>query len=67
MAGEAEVYVDGGIVYMTVPLSNGVFGAINIKTAGGVSADYTVNLGSIAAVALSWNLHASADDTPLFY
>ena len=38
---------------MTVPLSAGVFGAIGVKTAGGTSASFTVNLSSIDSVAAS--------------
>ncbi|MEY2843785.1 MAG: hypothetical protein RI920_1822, partial [Pseudomonadota bacterium] len=46
-------YVPNGYVRLTVPVSNGVFGAISIQTAGGSSAAYTANLASITAVALS--------------
>ncbi len=46
-------YVPNGYVRVTVPLSNGVFGAISIKTAGGVSASYTASITSITGVALS--------------
>ncbi|MBX9717205.1 MAG: pre-peptidase C-terminal domain-containing protein, partial [Burkholderiaceae bacterium] len=46
-------YVPNGYVRLTLPLSNGVFGAISIKTAGGVSASFTVGLSSITGVALS--------------
>jgi len=46
-------YVPNGYVRVTVPLSDGVFGAINIKTAGGVSASYTASLSAINAKALS--------------
>ena len=37
-------FVPNGYVRVTVPLSDGVFGAISIKTAGGVSASYSVSL-----------------------
>jgi hypothetical protein len=46
-------YIENSFVRVTVPLSNGVFGAINIKTAGGTSANYSVNLAQVDAVALS--------------
>jgi hypothetical protein len=46
-------FVPNGFVRLTVPLSDGVFGAISIKTAGGVSAGYTASIGSITATALS--------------
>ncbi|MEY2842731.1 MAG: hypothetical protein RI920_768, partial [Pseudomonadota bacterium] len=46
-------FVANGYVRVTVPLSNGVFGAVSLKTAGGVSASYTASLDSITAVALS--------------
>ncbi len=46
-------FIANGSVTITVPLSALVFGAINIKTAGGTSASYSVNLGSITSVAFS--------------
>ena len=46
-------YLDNGYVRVSVPLSAGVFGAISIKTGGGVSANYTTSLSVIDAVALS--------------
>jgi hypothetical protein len=46
-------FIPNGFVRLTVPLSNGVFGAISIKTAGGVSASYTASINAISAVALS--------------
>lgn len=45
--------VPNGYVRITVPLSDGVFGGISLKTTGGVSAQYTASLASIDAVALS--------------
>ncbi|CAN7346405.1 Ig-like domain-containing protein [Pseudoduganella sp. LjRoot289] len=42
-----------GQVYLTVPLSNGAFGPISVKTAGGVSASFTASLGAVVATALS--------------
>ncbi|MGS0756098.1 beta strand repeat-containing protein, partial [Roseateles sp. GG27B] len=47
------VYINNGYARVTVPLSNGVFGAINIKTAGGTSASYSVNLSGVSSTALS--------------
>jgi hypothetical protein len=38
---------------MNVPLTGGAFGAITVKTAGGTSAAYSVNLGGITATAMS--------------
>ena len=38
--------VPNGYVRVTLPLSDGVFGAISIKTGGGVSASYSVSLSS---------------------
>ena len=46
-------FIANGYVRVTVPLSNGVFGAISVKTAGGTSASYTTSLSSIAATAMS--------------
>ena len=46
-------YIPNGYVRLTLPLSGGAFGAINIKTAGGTSASYSVSLSSIDAVAFS--------------
>ncbi|MDH3461143.1 MAG: hypothetical protein OEM00_09250, partial [Burkholderiaceae bacterium] len=46
-------FVANGYARVTVPLSDGVFGAINVKTAGGTSANYTVSLSNIDSVALS--------------
>jgi hypothetical protein len=45
-------YVNGRAT-LTVPLSDGVFGPISVKTAGGTSASYSVSLTSITATALS--------------
>jgi hypothetical protein len=46
-------YISNGQVTLTVPLSDGAFGPISVKTAGGVSASYTVSLSGIESVALS--------------
>jgi uncharacterized protein YjiK len=46
-------YVGNGYARVTVALVNGVFGAISVKTAGGVSASYSVVLSGVDAVALS--------------
>jgi hypothetical protein len=46
-------FIANGAVRVTVPLSGGVFGAINLKTAGGVSASYSAAITSITATALS--------------
>jgi hypothetical protein len=46
-------YVNNTVVTLTVPLSDGVFGPVSVKTAGGVSASYNVSLTSITATALS--------------
>ena len=48
-----DVFSSGTRVRLTVPLSDGAFGAVSVKTAGGTSALYTVNLGSVQAVAYS--------------
>lgn len=52
-------------VRITVPLSDGTFGPISVKTAGGVSAGFTSALTSIRAIALSGTpadaTHASAN------
>ncbi|MHA4866064.1 Ig-like domain-containing protein [Duganella sp. PWIR1] len=45
-------YINGQ-VYLTVPLSNGAFGPISVKTAGGISASFTASLDGVTAVALS--------------
>jgi len=45
--------VANGTVRLTLPLSNGVFGAISVKTAGGTSAGFSVDLASVNATALS--------------
>jgi hypothetical protein len=42
-----------GYTRVTVPLSNGVFGGITIKTEGGTSATYGVGLTGVSATALS--------------
>ncbi|WP_374090612.1 Ig-like domain-containing protein [Methylomicrobium lacus] len=42
-----------GQVTLTVPLSDGAFGPISVKTAGGVSASFSVSLSSVTATALS--------------
>ncbi len=46
-------FIPNGYVRLTVPLSNAVFGAINVKTGGGTSAVYATNLGAIGSVAFS--------------
>ncbi len=46
-------YDSNGQVVLSVPLNNGSFGAISVKTAGGASAAYSVSLSSITATALS--------------
>uniref|UniRef100_UPI003CF3B8E5 Ig-like domain-containing protein n=1 Tax=Massilia sp. TSP1-1-2 TaxID=2804649 RepID=UPI003CF3B8E5 len=48
----AGQYVNGQ-VSITVPLTNGVFGAINVKTAGGVSASFSASLDAVQALAFS--------------
>ena len=45
--------ISNGYARVSVPISNGVFGAINVKTAGGTSANYSASLGAVASVALS--------------
>jgi hypothetical protein len=45
-------YVNGQVT-VTVPLSSSTFGPISVRTAGGASASYSVNLSGIAATALS--------------
>ncbi|MCG2595885.1 hypothetical protein LZ009_24175, partial [Ramlibacter sp. XY19] len=45
-------YVPNGYVRVTVPLSDGVFGPVSIRTAGGTSASYSVNLSSVTSTAL---------------
>jgi hypothetical protein len=45
-------YVNGRAT-LTVPLADGVFGPISVKTAGGTSASFSVSLASITATALS--------------
>ncbi|SEF48157.1 Ig-like domain (group 3) [Nitrosospira multiformis ATCC 25196] len=55
------VYTANGQVTVTVPLSSGTFGPISIRTAGGASASYSVNLSGIAATALS-GTPADADE-----
>ncbi|MEY4764149.1 MAG: hypothetical protein RI907_822, partial [Pseudomonadota bacterium] len=42
--GTLGTYVYNGVVRLTVPLSNGVFGAISVETAGGTSAAYTASI-----------------------
>ena len=54
-------FIANGYVRVTVPLSEGVFGAISIKTAGGTSASYTASIASITGVALS-GTPADADE-----
>ena len=49
----ADVSSSGTRVTLTVPLSDGAFGAVSVKTAGGVSALYTTNLSRVEAVAYS--------------
>jgi hypothetical protein len=46
-------YIESGYVRVKVPLTNGVFGAVSIKTAGGASALYNVEISSIESVAYS--------------
>ena len=46
-------FVANGYARVTVALSDGVFGPIAVKTAGGTSAAYSVSLSSITATALS--------------
>jgi hypothetical protein len=46
-------FIVNGTVTITVPLSAAAFGAISVRTAGGVSASYSVSVASIVAVALS--------------
>jgi hypothetical protein len=46
-------YIYNGYVSMTVPLVNGVFGAVSVKTAGGTSAALSLGLSGITGVALS--------------
>ncbi|WP_263539105.1 Ig-like domain-containing protein [Paucibacter sp. Y2R2-4] len=45
-------YINGQVV-LTVPLSNGVFGPISVKTGGGTSATFSLSLTSVQATALS--------------
>ncbi|WP_367154929.1 choice-of-anchor D domain-containing protein [Methylomonas sp. HYX-M1] len=45
-------YVNSRVV-LTVPLTDGAFGPITVKTGGGVSAAFTTSLDGIAATALS--------------
>jgi|GEM_PF-187621 len=42
-----------GQVTLTVPLSAGAFGPISVKTAGGVSASFSVSLSGVTATALT--------------
>ncbi len=44
-------YVPNGTVTLTVPLSNGAFGAVTVTTAGGTSVSYSVSLASVTATA----------------
>ena len=46
-------YIDNGVVYLSVPLSNASFGAITVRSAGGVSAPLSLELSGIQALALS--------------
>jgi hypothetical protein len=46
-------YIVNGSVSLTVPLINGAFGPISVKTAGGVSAPFSLGLTGITGVALS--------------
>ena len=46
-------YIDNGVVYLSVPLSNATFGAITVRSAGGVSAPLSLELSGIEALALS--------------
>ncbi|SCX42366.1 Ig-like domain-containing protein [Nitrosospira sp. Nsp1] len=54
-------FIPNGYVQVTVPLSGSAFGPISIKTAGGASASYSVNLSGIGATALS-GTPADADE-----
>src|SRR5262249_7523327 len=45
--------IANGQVTLTIPLSDGVFGPISVKTDGGLSASYSVSLTSIESVAYS--------------
>jgi uncharacterized protein YjiK len=46
-------YTENSRTYLSVPMVDGAFGAITVKTAGGTSAAYSVNLSGVAATALS--------------
>ncbi len=46
-------FVANGYARVTVPLSDGAFGAISVKTGGGTSASYSVDISGITSVALS--------------
>jgi MFS family permease len=46
-------FIANGFVQLTVPLVDGAFGAVNVKTAGGTSASFSLELASIEATALS--------------
>ena len=46
-------FVANGMVRVSVPLAAAAFGAINVKTAGGTSASFSVNLAFVNSVALS--------------
>ena len=46
-------YTENSRTYLSVPIVDGAFGAITVKTAGGTSAAYSVNVGGVAATALS--------------
>ena len=46
-------YIANGYTRVTVALSDGIFGAINVKTAGGTSANYSASLGAVTSAALT--------------
>ena len=46
-------YISNGYARVTVALSNGVFGAVSVKTAGGASAAWTATLGAVTTAALT--------------
>ncbi|MDT7833571.1 Ig-like domain-containing protein, partial [Aquabacterium sp. OR-4] len=49
----ADVYSSGQRVLLTLPLSDGAFGPITVKTAGGVSAAFSASLSGIESQAYS--------------
>ncbi len=54
-------FIPNGFVQLTVPLVDGAFGAVNVKTAGGTSASFSLDLSGIEATALS-GTPANADE-----